>query len=328
MIDKSVYLAGLRQAYVVLTTETPEYTGIYHATLNKEIIKLFTDDTVGHIDNATDGKLGFYDLKNETAIEIDIDTITGYLFIGFPFEVPPHYLINSDFEGRVTQEDVIRIQQDVYNDLKELKKIQVNRDPANNIISHDLMYRYNILRSYYLQISESSGKDQIFNDKELRDFKKNFIFAEPLDRQILENVVNSCSHVINLNIKNRITFYSEFVNSILAKETGVTVDNLTSTDLVLMEKCIKCWKGIINKHAQEAIANLEQEKAVFMENNPESSVELDEINFVIEILKNITNDIDFSKFKTPMDLFTFWPPVLYPAPAFVLEPYENVLKLV
>ena len=322
MIDKNVYLAGLRQAYVVLTTETPDYTGTYHATLNRDIIKLFTDDTVGHIDNATDGKLGFYDLKNETAIEIDIDIITGYLFIGFPFEVPPHYLINSDFEGRVTLDDVIRIQQDAYSDLKELKKIQMNKDPANNIISHDLMYRYNILRSYYLQISESTGKDQIFKDNELKEFKQNFKFAEPLDKQILENVVNSCPNILHLNIKNRITFYAEFVNGILAKETGVTVENLTSTDLVLMEKCIKCWKGIINKHAQEAVKNLEQERQAFITNNSTSSVELDEINFVIEIIKNITNDIDFTKFKTPMELFAFWPPVLYPAPSFVLEPYD------
>lgn len=326
MVDKNILLTALKQAYIVLTTETPDYTGTYHATLNKEIIKIFTDATVGHIDNATDGKIGFFDLKNEAAIEIEINDITGFNFIGFPFEVPPHYIINPDFEGRVTLEDVIRIQQDAYSDLRELKKIQVDKDPKNNIIPHDLMYQYNILRSYYLQISESTGREQIFNDKELKEFKKNFVFAEPLDKQVLENIVGSCSNVFHINIKNRITFYSEFVNGILAKKTGVTVENLTSTDLILMEKCIKCWKDIIDQHAQEAVANLEQEKQIFIENNPASSVELDEINFVIEILKNITNDIDFSKFKTPMELFTFWPPVLYPAPTFVLEPYESVLK--
>jgi hypothetical protein len=89
-----------------------------------------------------------------------------------------------------------------------------------------------------------------------------------------------------------------------------------------MEKYINCWKDIINQHAKEIIANLENEKAIFIENNPSSTIEIEEMNFVLEILKNLTNDIDFSKFKTPMELFSFWPPVLYPAPDFVLDPYK------
>lgn len=322
MASKNIFLAALKKTYTILKVKNTDSIEVYHATLNPEVVKRVSNIDMPAIDNIIDNKISFFDLKNDQVVEIDLEKIYLINFPGLPFEVPPQYILNKKFEGRITQDEFIMLQESAFTDLKYIKSIQTSKELSNNIIPNDLIFKYTLLRHYYEKICSSDSKNEIFNDKELKKFKEKFKFFNIPDRQLFSNMIDECADVFNVNISNRILFYSKFVKDILSKKTGILVEDLNSTDEVLMEKCIKCWRDIIDQHAQEAVKNLEIEKNIFIENNPDSKIELDEINFVQDILKNLVKDIDFTKFKTPLDLFTFWPPVLYPAPEFVLDPYK------
>jgi hypothetical protein len=322
MIDRNILLKSLEKTYILIQSKNVDDILIYHATLNREIIKKFTEQSFPELENKKEDKITVFDLKNETLLDIDLESINDVTYVGLPFEVPPHYIYNPSFEGRVSQEEFLNFQESAFNDLKELKKIQTSKDVSNNIISKDLIFKYTLLKFYYNQIQENESADEIFNDTELKKFKEKFKFLEIPDQQLMTNIIEDCKEVFNININNRTLFYKKFVKDILQLKTGIVVNDLSTSDPILMEKYISCWKDLINQHAKEVIENLNKEKAIFKENNPANTVEIEEMDFVLEILNNLTNDIDFSKFKTPMELFSFWPPVLYPAPDFVLDPYK------
>lgn len=329
-MNKPLLLKALSKAYIVLNVKENDGFSIIHASLNPKIVELFCGNKTFAVDNNNEAEtITLIDLKNEAAIEVDINKISTLDYPGFPFEIPPVYILNSRYEGRITIDDVIRIQKEPLQDLRYLKEIQKTNDPSNNLITTAAIYNLRLLYHYYSKVEKLDKKHILFNDKVLKKFKKKLPKKFILDSEFIGRLLEENKTLFDFDdqeIQKRIGYYNSLSNDFYSKRLGFDVENLLSTDREVLDKCINRWKEIITEHATQASDTLQKEKEVFKENNPENKTELEEIEFVQNILKNCANDVDFSKFKTPKEVFSFWPPVLYPPPQFVLDPYHWVFK--
>jgi hypothetical protein len=329
-MNKPLLLKALSKAYLVLNIKETEGFSVIHCSLNPKIVEMFCGNKTFNINNTNDTTVvTVVDLKNELAIDIDIEAISTLDYPGFPFEIPPVYILNERYEGRITIDDVIRIQKDALKELRYLKEIQRTQVASNNSISNKTIYNLRLLYHYYSKVEKLDKKHILFNDKILKRFKKKLPTKFILDSEFINRLLEENKTLFDFDdqeIQKRIGYYSGLSDSFYNKRLGFDVENLHSTDSDVMQKCVTRWKEIISEHAAQASDSLQKEKEVFKENNPENKTELEEIEFVQNILKNCANDVDFSKFKTPKEVFSFWPPVLYPPPEFVLDPYHWVFK--
>jgi len=329
-MNKPLLLKALSKAYIILNVKELEGFSIIHASLNPKIVELFCGNQTYEINNNNEtDDITLIDLKNELPLTINTCNISTLDYPGFPFEIPPVYILNERYEGRITVDDIIRLQKEPIQDLRYLKEIQKSKNSENNIITNTAIYNLRLLYHYYSKVEKLDKKHILFNDKVLKKFKKRLPKKFILDSEFINRLLEENKSLFDFDdqeIQKRIGYYNSLSDEFYSKRLGFDVDNLLSTDKEILNKCISRWKEIITEHATEASDTLQKEKEVFKENNPENKTELEEIEFVQNILKNCANDVDFSKFKTPKEVFSFWPPVLYPPPQFVLDPYHWVFK--
>lgn len=325
MTDQNLVLRALEKSYIIVQNHDNTGCLIVHCTLNKKISEKVCGKTFD-VTNNKDGFVNAIDLKNDCVVEIDLNKITTIIYPGFPFEISPVYILNPKYEGVLSENDIIQAQAPAFEELDKIRNIQTDKNSENNFISTDVLSRYSLqfaLHQHYLnKILALKDKNLINTDSVFNKYKNKLkLFSVP-DKQNYLNILLELEEFNNTNVSSRINFFSSPVIKELIVKYNLDLTNIDTTDQVILEKCIFAWKQLIKEHSQKAVETLEIEKQTFILNNTDISTEVEEIDFVIGIVKNILNDVDFTKFKTPFELFCFWPPVLYPAPFFVIDPYR------
>ena len=325
MTDKNLVLRALKKAYIIIQNHDDQGCSVIHCTLNNKISEKVFGKTLS-VDNNKDGTVNVVDLKNECVVEVDLTKITAITYPGFPFEISPVYILNPSYEGILSEDEIIAAQEPAFIELQEIKNIQLDKFPENNFIPSDFISRYSLqyaIHKHYLsKILSLDDKNLINTDKVFSKYKDKLkLFTVP-DKQNYLNILTELEVFNNVNVSSRVRFFSSPQVKEMISKLNLNLSDIDTEDQVILEKCIHAWKQLIKEYSEKAVITLEQEKQTFIENNKDSTTEVEEIDFVIDIVKNILNDVDFTKFKTPFEVFCFWPPVLYPAPDFVIDPYR------
>ena len=325
MTDKHLLLTALKKAYIIIINHDEDGCLVVHCTLNKKISEKVCGKSFD-VNNEKDSFISVIDLKNECVVEVDLSKITSITYPGFPFEISPVYIINPRYDGVISEDEVIVAQNPAFIELNSIKDIQTDKLPENNFTPMDLLTRYAIqysIHKHYLdKIVSLDDKTLITTDKVFSKYKDKLKLYSVPDKQNYLNILGELEEFNNINVSSRVNFFSSKVIQDMIKNLGLNLADIDTTNQAILEKCIYAWKQLIKDYSQKAVETLELEKQTFVLNNTDVSTEVEEIDFVIDIVKNILNDIDFNKFKTPFELFCFWPPVLYPAPDFVIDPYK------
>ena len=325
MTDQNLVLRALKKSYIIIQNHDDTGCLVIHCTLNRKISEKVCGKTFD-VSNNKDGFVNAIDLKNDCVVEIDLNKITAITYPGFPFEISPVYILNPNYEGVLSDDDVIQAQAPAFEELNEIRNIQTDKNSENNFIPTDFLSRYSLqyaVHKHYLdKILALEDKNLINTDNIFSKYKNKLkLFSVP-DKQNYLNILTELEEFNSTNVSSRVNFFSSPVVKELIVKYNLDLTNIDTTDQIILEKCIYAWKQLIKEYAEKAVITLEQEKQTFIENNKDSTTEVEEIDFVIGIVKNILNDVDFTKFKTPFEVFCFWPPVLYPAPFFVIDPYR------
>jgi len=327
MTDKNLLLKALSKCYVVITTETPAGITITHATLNKKIIaKVCKENTNFKIDiDADPTSVNVVDIKNDLIQKICLPEIISIFYPGFPFEIPPVYFLEPIYDGKFTEDELITYQESAFDRLKTLRSIQIEQSADNNFISNEISLKFARVQAIYeyytTQITQLKTKNIANLDKMFKKYTDKMQDDMLPDKQLYLNIMKDLEEFDTINVICRLKFYLSKVYDDMTNIHKINLSNLDTRDRQILDKCVHVWKHLIKKSADDAVALLEKEKAIFIENNPGHTIEVDEIDFVINVINNILNDVDFNKFKTPFELFCFCSPVLYSASDFVIDPY-------
>lgn len=324
MTDKLLLLKALNKVYIILSLERENGLEIIHCTLNKHISQTITGKFFDVV-NAEEGIIKVIDLKNECVVRAKINDINGITYPGFPFEVSPVFILNPSHEDKITIEELFDFQKPAFEELKFIKSLQIEKNPENNYISNDIINRYSVVNSihthYFNQILNLDDKNLIKSDNIFKKYIDKLNPCKFPDKQLYVTTLNELEEFNNVNVSCRIKFYNSEIYKRLKEKHNLELHDLDVVDNDILSKCVDVWKETIAKYASDAAKILETERETFKTNNPDRTVEIEELDFVINVVNNVLNDVDFTKFKTPFELFCFWPPVLYPAPEFVIDPY-------
>jgi hypothetical protein len=111
---------------------------------------------------------------------------------------------------------------------------------------------------------------------------------------------------------------NEFVTYVSACEVmQVPIKELDNSSPEIMDNAINIWKEKIKEYSCKSLGLLAEEEEILKKEN--KIEELQEINFIKDLITNILNETSFSEFKTPRQLASFWPSLLLPAPPFVVQ---------
>lgn len=324
-MDKNILSRALSQCYIVICKFSDKGEEYIHSTLNEKIILHVTGKD--YLPNKITEKIYnenthiIFDLKNEQFLECNLDEITQIIYPGFPFEISPHYVVNPNFSGKITPEDIFNYQANDLDLLKKLKTYQKDNNPENNFISNSMLLNIklinvgNALKKLFLE----ENNDVLAKDNLCSDICNQYIpTIEFLDKHYLEYVfsqnIDKGSAVINYKYLNQLQKLIA-----LLKENNLELDNLDETNSKNLSKYKELWKKLIQQTCSKLISELTDDTEKFKEEFPELSSEQEEVKFVIDTLTNTASEIDFNMFDNPRSLFSFWPPILYPSPEYVLD---------
>jgi len=321
-MDKTILRLALEKCYIIIAKFTAKGEEYVHATLDPNIIKYITDrDVAVPAIISEDTVHTIYDLKNEKWIEYKIDDISQILYPGLPFEISPNYIINPEQADRVSKDEVFGHQVNDLAQLKVLKTYQKDNNIENNFIPNALLQNIklinasNTLKEMFLAGNKNVlEKDSLSNNicyqnipsiKFIDKYYLEAIFSQNIDKNLA---------VINYKYLSQLKKLVE-----LLKVNNLDLDNLDDVSSKNLEKYKKLWEKLIKECCDNLISELTQDIDKFKSEFPELSSDQDEVKFVIKTLKNTSKEIDFKLFNTPRSLFSFWPPILYPSPEYVLD---------
>lgn len=253
-----------------------------------------------------------YDVKNNIIYEINLDLIDSFEMYGLPFEVFPEYVFNEANEDKISPQEFFEYQKQALDQIHERgKKLSANNF-ENNHVSNDTLQKLFIIKNAYKIIKEKL--DNFTHTFDEQDKQKFLTFAEPVielyEKEEVENVIA----FFDKNFPN-IFDYISYVRACEVCELPIKL--LTDTSEETMQKCIDTWKQCIQQHALDSIKTLtEEEEAIKSHGNEQ---DLEELAYIKELIANVVNEVDFSQFKTPKQLFSFWPSLLLPAPNYVVD---------
>ena len=105
------------------------------------------------------------------------------------------------------------------------------------------------------------------------------------------------------------------------KSFGITdlLGYINQTPKVLSQIKANCYV-FLKERADQAIKELELERAKFITENDSDSIE--EIDIIIEMIKDTVNTTSFESLEDIEDAIKLWPPILLPAPFYETPPIE------
>jgi hypothetical protein len=308
---KSWITHGLNQCVLELkynVTGESEYR--VFATRNLQLIEKY----YGKSNNLnTSGKLiAVYDIKNNIFCTLDLELVDQVSYPGLPFEIFPEYIINPVFEGTIDFETFYKFQQPIIEELHARNKLLNDKSFENNIIKYSSLAQYNIICNIYHSLANQFGNiNYSFDKKDLESF---MTIGAPeytfYDQQGIEEVTQKYSE-FNASL-------NEFVTYVSACEVmQVPIKELDNSSPEIMDNAINIWKEKIKEYSCKSLGLLAEEEEILKKEN--KIEELQEINFIKDLITNILNETSFSEFKTPRQLASFWPSLLLPAPPFVVQ---------
>jgi len=321
-MDKDVLFRALKKSYIIICCFNNKGEEYIHASLNRKIIEyVIKKPWVKQEFISTNTLHTVYDIKNETFFNLDTSKISQFEIPGLPYEVGPHYIVNPGFEGKVLADEVFEFQKPELDKLIEIKSYQTNNNVENNFIPFNLLHNLKLLNAaaFYKTRFLEDHNNVIKNDALTKDICSGYLpeikfLDKAYIQKLFESDINKNDAVINLNYLKQI----EKLNSILSKN-NLEFPRLDEENNLSLEEYKKLWKNLIQDTCNKLIVELTSDNDKFKNEFPELATDQEEVAFVIKTLKDTSNDIDFTKFKTPRELFSFWPPILYPAPEYVID---------
>lgn len=321
-MDKDILSRALLKCYIIICKFSDKGEEYVHATLNPKIIEYVTGKLTDIRDLTKNDKVHtLFDLKNEVITEYEIEDISQITYPGLPFEISPNYIINPNFGDKISIDEILKHQAKELDMLKHIKTFQKDNSPKNNFIPSSLLLNIKLINvanslkdSFIKDNSEALEKDNL-----CKDICNQYLpTIEFLDKHYLEFIftknVDKGSAAINYKY---LTQLQKLL--VLLKENNLELDNLDEPNSKNLNKYKDLWQLLIEKSCEALINELTEDTDKFKEEFPELSTEQEEVKFVIDTLKTTSKEVDYNIFVTPRELFSFWPPILYPPPEFVLD---------
>jgi len=278
-------------------------------TRSPEIIKYLTG-TSAHTP-VFNNMATVYDVKNNLFYEINLDLVDSFEMYGLPFEVFPEYVFNEANEGKITPQEFFEYQKQALDQIRERGESLLTNNFENNYICNDTMQKLFIIKNAYKIIKEKL--DNFIYTFDEQDKQKFLTFTEPSLESYEKEEVEKIITFFDKNFPN-IFDYISYVRACEVCELPIKLLNDDSQET--MTKCVNIWKQKIQQHALDSIKNLtEEEEAIKTHGNEQ---DLEELAYIKELISNVVDEVDFSQFKTPKQLFSFWPSLLLPAPNYVV----------
>ena len=308
---KSWITHGLNQCVLELkynVTGESEYR--VFATRNQQLIEKYYGKSNNL--NASGKLIAAYDIKNNIFCTLDLELVDQVSYPGLPFEIFPEYIINPIFEGTIDFETFYKFQQPIIEELHARNKLLNDKTFENNIIKYSSLAQYNIIRNIYHSLANQFGNIKYSFDK--KDLESFMTIGPPeytfYDQQGIEDITQKYSE-FNASL-------NEFVTYVSACEVmQVPIKELDNSSSEIMCSAINIWKEKIKQHSIESLKLLTEEEESIKALG--STQDLEELTYIKDLIVSVLDDIDFSQFKTPRDLASFWPSLLLPAPPFVVQ---------
>jgi hypothetical protein len=86
---------------------------------------------------------------------------------------------------------------------------------------------------------------------------------------------------------------------------------------------IDCCKRLINEHIDETVNELNQLKS-----QTQDAEDIEDIDVIIQMYRDIVEELDYSQCETLLDYFKNWPPLLMPIPKYIdmfIHRVENII---
>jgi hypothetical protein len=257
-----------------------------------------------------------YDVKNDIFYVINLDLIDSMEFIGIPFEVYPEYIYLPKLDDKITREEFYNYQEKTIEYVINQGKRLSSKSFENNHLSYDVLNKMHTVNMICNIVDNNLPNfAYTFSDEDrekikkidLRDIEPKMVF---LQEELMNNVFNS--------LEKEFPNIFEYIKYVTVCETvKMPLKLLDSKDVENMNKCITFWKEYIDKEANKVLAQIIEEKNCLEEHDADSNKE--EMEYVRTLILNSVNEIDYTVFKTPRQLFHFWPPLLFPIPGFIVH---------
>jgi len=281
------------------------------ATRNEQLIKKYYGNNDKNFYEHNNLILA-YDIKNNIFVELDLDLVDQVAYPGLPFEIFPEWIINPFFDGAIDFDTLFKFQEPLINELLNRHKNLEDKTFENNIIRYDTLAQYNTIRVIYNSFACQYGNiNYSFDKKDLDSF---MTLGEPeyefYDQKGIEDINNKYSEFKQ--------YLNEFVTYVSACEVmQIPIKELDNNSPEIMSKVINIWKDKIIEYSNKSLGLLNEEEEVLKKENKQD--ELQELDFIKGLINNLLSEIDFSTYKTPRELASFWPALLLPAPPFVVQ---------
>lgn len=257
-----------------------------------------------------------YDLKNDLFYEINLDEIASIEHIGLPFEVFPEYLYKDELDGKISKEDFYDYQKNAIDYVINLGNRLSKKEFENNKLLISTIDTISIIKNIENIVLNNLDNIRFTFDKEdlekfraldISDLQPNLIILQ-------EELVQKVFEILRTEFPN-IFEYVKYVK--VCEFAQIPLKCLDSTDNNILDKVKTTWKSLIEEKAKKVLSEIECESRALDE--IEKSEDKQEIEYVKNLISNSLLEIDYSVFKTPRQLFHFWPTVLFPVPGFIVH---------
>jgi hypothetical protein len=259
-----------------------------------------------------------YDLKNDIFYEINLDEISSIEHIGLPFEVFPEYLYKDELKDKISKEDFFDYQKEAIEYVKNLGKSLSNNDFENNKLLVSSIDSISIIQNIEnIVINNLDNILYTFDKEDLEKFKSLDISnLNPSLITLQEELLQKTFNMLKTEFPN-IFEYVKYVR--VCEFAQLPLKFLDSTDTNILEKVKNVWKALIEERSKKVLSEIACESEALDEMDRFYNNNKQDIEYVKELITNSLSEIDYSVFKSPRQLFHFWPNVLFPVPGFIVH---------
>jgi hypothetical protein len=167
---------------------------------------------------------------------------------------------------------------------------------------------FNEVTSYGFDGDENSNKDLAL--KRLQEINED---------------LSNCSYKFETENNIKRFYFNEFVDRnefLLCKFFDFSIDLVHLAEDKIPNDRKEYVFGVFKKHIDENIKSSLEELEEFKNEVEEDDIE--DIDSIVEIFKNTSDEVTFDGIETFTDLFNYWPPLLLPAPNLIYDNMSNI----
>jgi len=257
-----------------------------------------------------------YDVKNDIFYVINLDLIDSIEYIGIPFEVYPEYIYLPKLDNKITKEEFYSYQEKTIEYVINQGKRLSTKCFENNFLSYNALNKMHTVNMICNIVdNDLSNFSYTFSTEDREKIKKiDLRDIEPKIVYLQEELMNKVFDSLEAEFPN-IFEYIKYVT--VCEAVKMPIKLLDSDDIENMNKCIAFWRDYIEKEVVKVTLQIAEEKNCL--EDLEENTDIKEMEYVKELILNSVQDIDYTVFKTPRQLFHFWPALLFPIPGFVVH---------